>query len=220
MLSLRDVSKRYGATWAVREVSLELSRGEALILLGPSGSGKTTLLKMLAGLEIPSGGEIWVNGQEMATVPPYRRGLGLVFQNYALFPHMQVKDNVAFPRRMRREWKADQIEKAVAEILRLVQLEEYAERYPRQLFGGQQQRVALARAVVFKPPVVLMDEPLGALDKKLRGAMQLEIKRIHRELNLTMIYVTHDQEEALTLADRIAVMNKGCIEQLGRPERG
>jgi spermidine/putrescine ABC transporter ATP-binding subunit len=218
MLCLKKVSKQYGAVWAVREVSLELERGEALILLGPSGSGKTTILKMLAGLEIPTAGEIWVNGREMSEVPPHRRGLGMVFQNYALFPHMKVRDNIAFPLRMRGELSASRIAEAVMDILRLVRLDQYADRYPRQLSGGQQQRVALARALVFNPPLVLMDEPLGALDKKLRGAMQLEIKRIHRELNLTLIYVTHDQEEALTLADRIAVINNGRIEQLDSPD--
>ncbi len=218
MLRLEKVSKQYGAVWAVREVSLELGRGEALILLGPSGSGKTTILKMLAGLEIPTAGEIWVNGREMSEVPPHRRGLGMVFQNYALFPHMKVKDNIAFPLRMRGGWTESRIAEAVTDILRLVHLDQYGDRYPRQLSGGQQQRVALARALVFEPPLVLMDEPLGALDKKLRVAMQLEIKRIHRELNLTMIYVTHDQEEALTLADRIAVINNGRIEQLDAPD--
>jgi putative spermidine/putrescine transport system ATP-binding protein len=218
MLSLNKISKRYGEVWAVREVSLDLTRGEVLVLLGPSGSGKTTVLKMLAGLETPSEGEIWIDGKEISGIAPHRRGLGMVFQNYALFPHMRVKDNIAFPLRMRKEWDARQISSMVEDILRLIRLEQYGDRYPSQLSGGQQQRVALARALVFKPPIVLMDEPLGALDKKLRSAMQLEIKRIQQQLNLTMIYVTHDQEEALTLSDRIAIMNNGRIEQLDRPE--
>ncbi|HQI27683.1 MAG TPA: ABC transporter ATP-binding protein [Sedimentisphaerales bacterium] len=218
MLKLNKISKRYGDVWAVRDVSLELARGEMLVLLGPSGSGKTTILKTLAGLEIPTAGEIWVEGVELSGVPPHRRGLGMVFQNYALFPHMRVKDNIAFPLKMRRSWSKGEIAAMVEDILRIVQLEGYGERYPTQLSGGQQQRVALARALVFKPPLVLMDEPLGALDKKLRSAMQLEIKRIQTQLRLTMVYVTHDQEEALTLADRIAVMNLGRIEQIDRPE--
>ena len=174
---------------------------------------------MVAGLEIPNSGEIWVNGNEITSLPPDKRGLGMVFQNYALFPHMTVEDNIAFPLRMaRKKPSSSEIKQKVDEILALVQLEDFHKRYPSQLSGGQQQRIALARALVFSPPIVLMDEPLGALDKKLRSAMQLEIKRIQNKLNITTIYVTHDQEEALTMSDRIAIMNNGKIEQLAEPK--
>lgn len=217
MLRLHSLSKQYHKSWAVRDVNLELEEGEFLTLLGPSGSGKTTTLKMVAGLEMPTTGEIWVKGENITFLSPDKRGLGMVFQNYALFPHMTVRENVAFPLRMRRSFPRAEIEGNVREILRLVQLEEYIDRYPSQLSGGQQQRVALARALVFGPPIVLMDEPLGALDKKLRTAMQLEILRIQKALHITTIYVTHDQEEALTLSDRIAIMNAGRIEQIGTP---
>lgn len=219
MLQLHHLVKKYQSVYAVNDVSLNLTKGEFLTLLGPSGSGKTTTLKMVAGLEIPNEGEIWVNGAEITTLPPDKRGLGMVFQNYALFPHMTVEDNIAFPLRMaRKKPSADEIKQKVDEILALVQLEGYHKRYPSQLSGGQQQRIALARALVFSPPIVLMDEPLGALDKKLRSAMQLEIKRIQNKLNITTIYVTHDQEEALTMSDRIAIMNNGRIEQLAAPK--
>lgn len=218
MLRLHSLSKQYRKSWAVRDVHLELAEGEFLTLLGPSGSGKTTTLKMVAGLELPTAGEIWVKGENITFLSPDKRGLGMVFQNYALFPHMTVRENVAFPLKMRRSFSRAEIESKVREILRLVQLEEYIDRYPSQLSGGQQQRVALARALVFGPPIVLMDEPLGALDKKLRTAMQLEILRIQKALQITTIYVTHDQEEALTLSDRIAIMNAGRIEQIGAPK--
>ncbi len=219
MLQLHRLTKKYQSVYAVDDVSLNISKGEFLTLLGPSGSGKTTTLKMVAGLEIPNAGEIWVNGAEITTLPPNKRGLGMVFQNYALFPHMTVEDNIAFPLRMsRKKPSAAGIKQRVDEILALVKLEGYNSRYPSQLSGGQQQRIALARALVFSPPIVLMDEPLGALDKKLRSAMQLEIKRIKNQLNITTIYVTHDQEEALTMSDRIAIMNNGRIEQLADPK--
>ena len=219
MLQLNQLVKKYQGVYAVNDVSLNISKGEFLTLLGPSGSGKTTTLKMVAGLEIPNAGEIWVNGTEITTLPPDKRGLGMVFQNYALFPHMTVEENIAFPLRMARQKpSSEEIKQKVDEILTLVQLEGFQKRYPSQLSGGQQQRIALARALVFSPPIVLMDEPLGALDKKLRSAMQLEIKRIQNKLNITTIYVTHDQEEALTMSDRIAIMNDGRIEQLANPK--
>jgi len=217
MLVLKNVTKRFDEVLAVDNVSFDLAEGKLLTLLGPSGSGKTTILNMVAGLEIPTSGEIWVKKRELSSVPPHKRGLGMVFQNYALFPHMTIQENIAFPLKMSRQYTKSEIEVMVREILGLVQLEGYGKRYPSQLSGGQRQRIALARALVFKPPLVLMDEPLGALDKKLRMAMQLEIKNIQQELGQTMIYVTHDQEEALTLADKIAIMNKGRIEQLDSP---
>lgn len=220
MLQLNRLVKKYQGVYAVDDISLNIAKGEFLTLLGPSGSGKTTTLKMVAGLEIPNEGEIWVNGKEITTLPPDKRGLGMVFQNYALFPHMTVEENIAFPLKMAKAKTSDpEIKQKVDEILSLVQLEGYQKRYPSQLSGGQQQRIALARALVFSPPIVLMDEPLGALDKKLRFAMQLEIKRIQKKLNITTIYVTHDQEEALTMSDRIAIMNKGKIEQLADPKQ-
>jgi spermidine/putrescine ABC transporter ATP-binding subunit len=214
MLVFDHLTKKYHDFFAVKGVSLELLEGEFLTLLGPSGSGKTTTLKMVAGLETPTSGEIWVKGQNITFLPPNKRGLGMVFQNYALFPHMTIKENIAFPLKMQKKFTKDKITSQVSDILKLVQLDGYQERYPSQLSGGQQQRVALARALVFQPPIVLMDEPLGALDKKLRAAMQLEIKRIQQQLHITTIYVTHDQEEALTLSDRIAIMNAGEISQL------
>jgi putative spermidine/putrescine transport system ATP-binding protein len=208
------LTKKYKDFYAVKDLSLELHEGEFFTLLGPSGSGKTTTLKMVAGLEIPTSGEIWVKGKEITFLPPDKRGLGMVFQNYALFPHMTIKENIAFPLKMQKKYSKDEITSRVKDILILMQLDGYQDRYPSQMSGGQQQRVALARALVFKPPIVLMDEPLGALDKKLRAAMQLEIKRIQQQVNITTIYVTHDQEEALTLSDRIAIMNAGEIVQL------
>ena len=215
MLVLDGLTKKYQEVVAVKDLSLELHEGEFLTILGPSGSGKTTTLKMVAGLETPTSGMISVNERDITFLPPNERGLGMVFQNYALFPHMRIKDNVAFPLHMKKPRLPEaEIGRMVAEILQLVQLDGYQDRYPSQLSGGQQQRVALARALVFHPPIVLMDEPLGALDKKLRSAMQLEIKRIQQKLNITTIYVTHDQEEALTLSDRIAIMRDGEIAQL------
>ncbi|MDR2133068.1 MAG: ABC transporter ATP-binding protein [Clostridiales Family XIII bacterium] len=218
VLQLIHLVKTYQSFRAVDDISLDLTKGEFLTLLGPSGSGKTTTLKMVAGLEIPSEGEIYVNGENITPLPPNKRGLGMVFQNYALFPHMTVKENIAFPLKMKRAHKKEEIAAKVDEMLELIRLDGYQERYPSQLSGGQQQRIALARAMVFHPPIVLMDEPLGALDKKLRAVMQFEIKRIQKKMNITTIYVTHDQEEALTMSDRIAIMNNGKIEQLGSPK--
>jgi putative spermidine/putrescine transport system ATP-binding protein len=216
-LTLVAVSKRFGAVLAVDDISLTVASGEFLTLLGPSGSGKTTTLMMIAGFESATAGEILLGGRRLTHVPPYRRNLGMVFQHYALFPHMTVYDNLAFPLRTRGETRPE-TDRRVEEALARVRLPGYGTRFPAQLSGGQQQRVALARALVYGPPVLLMDEPLGALDKKLREQMQLEIKHIQRELRLTVIYVTHDQEEALTMSDRIAVMHQGRIVQLGLPE--
>lgn len=215
-LQLIELTKVYGDVVAADRITLDMAPGEFITLLGPSGSGKTTTLMMVAGFVIPTSGQILVNGEDIAFRPPYKRNIGMVFQNYALFPHMTVGENIAFPLRMRK-WPRDRIERAVKEALHLVRLPGFEARYPRQLSGGQQQRVALARALVFRPPVLLMDEPLGALDKKLREEMQLEIKHIQESLNITTIYVTHDQEEALTMSDRIAVMRDGRIEQVGTP---
>jgi putative spermidine/putrescine transport system ATP-binding protein len=210
------IEKRYGSVIAVDDVSLDIAPGEFVTLLGPSGSGKTTTLMMLAGFEIPSAGEIYVDDDPIAAVPPYRRNIGMVFQNYALFPHMTVGENIAFPLQMRKMGRGE-ITRQTTEVLDLVGLPGYEGRYPRQLSGGQQQRVAVARALVFNPRVLLMDEPLGALDKQLREHLQLEIKALHEQLGVTIIYVTHDQEEALVMSDRIAVMNNGRIEQCGLP---
>jgi len=216
ILELRDVRRSYDSVVAVDGVSVELAEGEFLSFLGPSGSGKTTTLQMIAGLVAPTSGEIFLKGQPLNPLPPYRRNIGVVFQNYALFPHMTVAKNIAFPLEMRHVPR-DEIEQRVARALALVGLAQHGSRLPSQMSGGQQQRVALARAMVFEPPLLLMDEPLGALDKKLREQMQLEIKQLHRNLGMTIIYVTHDQEEALTMSDRIAVFNNGRIEQIGLP---
>ncbi len=213
---LDGIRKAYGPVAAVDHVTLRVEAGEFLTLLGPSGSGKTTTLACIAGFAIPAEGEIYIDGNQVTLEPPFRRNVGMVFQNYALFPHMTVAENLAFPLRMRKLLRP-LITERVEWALGLVQLEGFGGRYPRQLSGGQQQRVALARALVFEPPVLLLDEPLGALDKKLRGEMQLELKRLHARLGVTIIYVTHDQEEALTMSDRIAVMNRGRIEQVGTP---
>ena len=213
-LSLKGLSKRFGDFTAVDGIDLDVNRGEFITLLGPSGSGKTTTLRMIAGFTSQDGGQIHIGGEDMSRVPPYRREVGMVFQNYALFPHMTAAQNIAFPLQMRRLGRAE-IGDRVKEALALVKLETFGERYPRQLSGGQQQRIALARAVVFRPRVLLMDEPLGALDKKLREALQLEIMRVSRQLGATVVYVTHDQEEALVMSDRIAIFNHGTIEQLG-----
>jgi putative spermidine/putrescine transport system ATP-binding protein len=214
---LENVLKKYGEVLAVNQVSIEVAPGEFLTLLGPSGSGKTTTLKIIAGLEYPTAGEIYIDGKPVIHKPAYKRDLGMVFQNYALFPHMTIAENIAFPMKMRGVGK-EAIAQRVGVILDLVQLSGYKERYPKQLSGGQQQRIALARALVYEPSVLLMDEPLGALDKKLREEMQIEIKQIQERLKITTIYVTHDQSEALTMSDRIALMNNGTIEQLGSPE--
>jgi spermidine/putrescine ABC transporter ATP-binding subunit len=215
-LSLDRITKLYGNVAAVREVSLDVAGGEFLTLLGPSGSGKTTTLMIVAGFVDADGGEVLVGGRPVSAVPPHKRGLGVVFQHYALFPHMTVGQNVAFPLELRGVRGAEARPK-VSDVLDLVRLSGLDGRYPRQLSGGQQQRVALARALVFGPPVLLMDEPLGALDRQLRAEMQLEIKAIQRRLGITVVYVTHDQGEALTMSDRIAVMRNGRIEQAGSP---
>ena len=216
-LVLRGLAKRFGDATAVDGVDLDVRKGEFVTLLGPSGSGKTTTLRMIVGFTRQDAGTIEIDGQDMSRVPPYRRDVGMVFQNYALFPHMTAAQNVGFPLQMRRAPRREVAER-VAEALALVKLESFGDRYPRQLSGGQQQRIALARAVVFRPRLLLMDEPLGALDKKLREALQLEILRVSRQLGATVIYVTHDQEEALVMSDRIAIFNHGRIEQLGSGE--
>lgn len=215
-LSLRAVHKQYGASTVVHGVDMEIQPGEFVTLLGASGSGKTTTLMMIAGFTDPTSGEILIDGKSVNGIAPARRNLGVVFQNYSLFPHLTVRQNIAFPLEMRGLARAER-ERLVRQALDMVHLPDKAGSYPRQLSGGQQQRVALARALVFGPPVLLMDEPLGALDKKLREHMQLEIKRIQNELGATVVYVTHDQEEALTMSDRIAVMQDGRIVQIGRP---
>jgi putative spermidine/putrescine transport system ATP-binding protein len=207
-----------GVHLAVRRLDLDVARGEFLTLLGPSGSGKTTTLMMLAGFEVPTAGDILLAGRSIARLPPHKRGIGVVFQNYALFPHMCVADNVAFPLSVRGTGAAD-CEKQVKRALDMVQLGAFGARRPHQLSGGQQQRVALARALVFEPELVLMDEPLGALDKQLREHMQLEIKHLHRRLGVTVVYVTHDQSEALVMSDRIAVLHQGVLQQLDSPKR-
>ncbi|MET3970620.1 spermidine/putrescine ABC transporter ATP-binding subunit [Bradyrhizobium sp. S3.9.1] len=215
-IAIQGVSKRFGPIVGVDRVNLHVEAGEFLSLLGPSGSGKTTLLMMLAGFETPSAGSITLGGRDLTHIPPNKRGIGMVFQRYALFPHMSVAQNVAFPLKMRGVRK-DEIAPLVEQALSRVRLQNYGGRMPAQLSGGQQQRVAVARALVFQPPVLLMDEPLGALDKKLREELQIEIKTLHASLGVTIIYVTHDQEEALTMSDRIAVMDKGHVQQLGSP---
>ena len=212
-----DVEKMYGHFHAVRRLNLSIGRGEFLTFLGPSGSGKTTTLNMLAGFERPSQGVITLDGKSVDRLPPYERNIGMVFQNYALFPHMSVADNVAFPLSVRKVAKAE-IGSRVTRALEMVRLERFKDRKPAQLSGGQQQRVALARALVFQPTLVLMDEPLGALDKKLREHMQIELMQIHQMLGVTIVYVTHDQSEALTMSDRVAIFESGAIDQIGTPD--
>jgi putative spermidine/putrescine transport system ATP-binding protein len=212
-----DVGKMYGHFHAVRRLNLSIGRGEFLTFLGPSGSGKTTTLNMLAGFERPSQGVITLDGKSVDRLPPYERNIGMVFQNYALFPHMSVADNVAFPLSVRKVAKAE-IGPRVTRALEMVRLERFKDRKPAQLSGGQQQRVALARALVFQPTLVLMDEPLGALDKKLREHMQIELMQIHQMLGVTIVYVTHDQSEALTMSDRVAIFESGAIDQIGTPD--
>jgi spermidine/putrescine transport system ATP-binding protein len=212
-----SVTRRFDDVTAVDDVSLEIGSGEFFSLLGPSGCGKTTTLRMIAGFEQPTAGRITLEGRDVSRVPPYKRNVNTVFQHYALFPHMSVFDNVAFGPRSKRV-KRSEIASRVRELLEVVRLSDFADRRPGQLSGGQQQRVALARALVNYPSALLLDEPLGALDLKLRQAMQLELKRIQREVGITFVYVTHDQEEALTMSDRIAVMNDGEVEQIASPE--
>jgi putative spermidine/putrescine transport system ATP-binding protein len=213
-LSLTGVTKRYADQVAVDDVSLEIHAGEFVTLLGPSGSGKTTTLNLIAGFIELDEGEILLDGRPVSKLPAHKRNVGMVFQNYALFPHMTAVENIAFPLKQRRVPRAE-VKARVDRALELVRLGQFATRYPKQLSGGQQQRVALARAIVFNPRALLMDEPLGALDRKLREALQLEIKRIHAEVGITFLYVTHDQEEALVMSDRIAIFNEGRIVQVG-----
>lgn len=215
-IELRDVTKRYGREPVVDRVSTRIQPGEFFSLLGPSGSGKTTTLSMIAGFATVDEGSILVDGANIVEVPAQRRGFGMVFQNYAIFPHLNVFENVAFPLRARK-LPEPEIRQRVNEALELVRLERFASRFSRALSGGQQQRVAIARAIVFRPSVVLMDEPLGALDKNLRYQMQVEIKEIQKRLGMTVVYVTHDQEEAMNMSDRMGIMNSGRIEQVGRP---
>ena len=215
-ISLENVSKRFGKVEAVRTLSIDIKEGEFFSLLGPSGCGKTTTLRMIAGFELPDEGGILLRGTDVTDTPPNRRNVNMVFQHYALFPHMSIFDNVAFALRLKRVPKGEQKER-VEEMLRVVRLEGLEKRKPGQLSGGQQQRVALARALVNRPAALLLDEPLGALDLKLRKQMQLELKRIQSELGTTFVYVTHDQEEALAMSDRIAVMNEGIAEQVDGP---
>jgi putative spermidine/putrescine transport system ATP-binding protein len=213
---LNELSKRYGAQLAVDALSLTIEPGSMLALLGPSGCGKTTCLRMIAGLVQPSSGEIFVDGKDITSTPVHRRNIGMLFQNYALFPHMTVAENVAFGLEARRLPRAETASR-VAGALQLVQLDGYADRMPAQLSGGQQQRVALARCLVVEPALLLLDEPLGALDKSLRESMQVELRALQQRLGITTIMVTHDQDEALTLADRVAIMRDGRLEQLGSP---
>src|SRR5690554_6799412 len=217
-LSFRNVKKTYDRrTLVVRDFTLDVRRGEFVTLLKPSGSGKTTVLMMLAGFEHVSSGDIIIDGASVTRTAPYERNIGMVFQNYALFPHMTVAENLAYPLRVRK-MPRNEINDRVAQYLRLVELEDFGNRHPGQLSGGQRQRVALARALIFEPALVLMDEPLSALDKKLREQMQFEITRLHRKLGCTMVYVTHDQAEALTMSDRIAVFNHGVVQQYAPPD--
>ena len=215
-LVIEGLSRRYGPVTALEPTDLTVSAGEFLTLLGPSGSGKTTLLQMVCGLVEPTTGRVLIDGRDETATPVHRRDVGLVFQHYALFPHLTVTENVEFPLRMRGRAAAE-VRKRAAEALAMVKLDELAGRFPRELSGGQQQRVALARCFVYQPSIILMDEPLGALDRKLREHMQIEIKRLHRETGATIIYVTHDQEEALALSDRICLMNLARVEQVGTP---
>lgn len=217
-LAVKDIVKRFGNEWALDKVSLNVEVGEFLTLLGPSGSGKTTLLRVIAGFVRPDTGSVWLDGQDITRIPPHRRGIGMMFQNYALFPHKTVAENVAYPLWLRRVPRAER-DRRVIESLRLVQLEKYGDRSVKALSGGQKQRVALARATVFKPRILLMDEPLSALDKRLREQMQVELRRLHRKLGMTTVCVTHDQREALTMSDRIAVMEDGQIRQVGTPRK-
>jgi putative spermidine/putrescine transport system ATP-binding protein len=215
-VSIRGLTKRYGEVVAVDGIDLEIEHGEFFTLLGPSGSGKTTTLRTIAGFEVPDAGTVELGGEDVSRLPPYERPVNTVFQDYALFPHMTVQQNVEYGLMVKKVAKGERRARA-AEALELVRLGDYGDRKPSQLSGGQRQRVALARAIVNRPKVLLLDEPLGALDLKLRQQLQLELKRIQEELNMTFVYVTHDQDEALTMSDRIAVFNEGKIEQIGTP---
>jgi putative spermidine/putrescine transport system ATP-binding protein len=216
-LKLQSLTKRFGQFTAADDVTLDIKQGEFLTLLGPSGSGKTTLLMMIAGFLDITAGDILLNGRSIADVPAEKRNFGMVFQGYALFPHMTVRQNIAYPLDVRKR-PASEIDARVDEMLDLVQLREFGHRLPTELSGGQQQRVALARALCFAPPVLLLDEPLGALDKKLRVEVQAQLKDIHRRVGTTFIYVTHDQEEALSMSDRVVIMQSGRVEQVGTPQ--
>ncbi len=218
LVRFKEVQKSYdGEALVVKNLNLDVARGEFLTMLGPSGSGKTTCLMMLAGFEPATHGEIYLNDQPINNVPPHKRGIGMVFQNYALFPHMSIAENLAFPLEVRKMGKVE-VEEKVLKALDMVQLGGFGHRRPAQLSGGQQQRVAVARALVFDPELILMDEPLGALDKQLREQMQYEIKHIHENLGVTVVYVTHDQSEALTMSNRVAVFNDGVIQQVAPPD--
>ncbi len=217
MIELRNITKRYGDIVANANVDLSIRRGELMTLLGPSGCGKTTALRCITGQITPDEGQVFIDGVDVTNVPTHRRELGMVFQNFALFPHMTVHDNVGFPL-MIRGLSQDQRGEMVMDTLRLIHMETYAEHYPRQLSGGQQQRVGLARALVYRPKVLLLDEPLSNLDAKLREEMRFEIRELISRLGITAVYVTHDQAEALAIADRVAVMNEGRIEQIGTPD--
>jgi len=216
-LFIDGLAKNYGAAVALKPTHLRVEQGEFLTLLGPSGSGKTTLLQMVSGLVTPSQGRLFIDGRDETHTPVHKRDIGLVFQHYALFPHLTVAENIGFPLKMRAMSGAE-IKTEVERALDMVQLGHLAERFPRELSGGQQQRVALARCFVYQPAIILMDEPLGALDKKLREHMQFEIKQLHRKTGATIVYVTHDQEEALALSDRICLMNHAMVEQVGPPQ--
>jgi putative spermidine/putrescine transport system ATP-binding protein len=218
VLDIRALSKSYGQTPALEGVSLDVRKGELLTLLGPSGSGKTTLLKVIAGFEAPTSGKVLLRGRDISGFSPARRGVGMVFQHYALFPHMTVAENVGYGLKLRRTARAER-KRRVGAMLELLHLDGLEERYPRQLSGGQQQRVALGRALAYDPEVILMDEPLGALDRALRIEMEEQIRALHRELGATIVYVTHDQQEALALSDRIAIMRAGRVASVGAPEQ-
>ena len=216
ILQLRQIRKSFDNTEVLKGIDLEVAQGEFITLLGASGCGKTTTLRIIAGLELPDAGQVILEGQDITNREPNKRDVNTVFQNYALFPHMNVSDNVGYGLKIRKVPKAE-IERKVEQALRLVQLEEYGKRMPDQLSGGQKQRIAIARAVINEPIVLLLDEPLGALDLKLRRQMQLELKRLQKQLGITFIYITHDQEEAINMSDRIGVMHEGILEQLGTP---
>jgi spermidine/putrescine transport system ATP-binding protein len=218
IIELKNIEKYFGATCVIPTLNLDIAKGEFLTLLGPSGCGKTTLLRMIAGFETPTKGQVILEGTDITPLPPYARNVNTVFQNYALFPHLTVFDNIGFGL-VQKGFSKNDIQKEVNNVLDMVQMQPFAQRKPKELSGGQQQRIALARAIVNKPKVLLLDEPLAALDLKLRKQMQFELKTLHQQLGITFIFVTHDQEEALTMSDRIAVMNKGIIEQIDKPQQ-